>query len=234
MSEGEHIEGVMVEGRVGQFHRDVHSDTYNPERLERAYDEHAEHYDAMLRELAGDGTSGCSHYTTQFFARNVPVRGNMRILDAGVGTGIGGVELRELGYRPLSIVGVDLSTKMLEQARRRGIYEALHRACFPETSRILGDDEFDAVLCAGGFSHAAMPESALPDFVRVTRPGGMIVFSVRKSVFEESGSAIRAMIDRLAEDRRLEIVAQERGAYLPADGVEAVYFACTVLAREVA
>ena len=228
MNEDEHIEGAMIDGRVGQFHRDVHSDTYNPERLERAYDEHAEHYDEMLRELAGDGTSGCSHYTTQFFGRNVPVRENLRILDAGVGTGIGAVELAQLGYTPLSIVGIDLSRKMLEQAGRRGIYEALHRACFPETSHILRDDEFDAVLCAGGFSHAAMPESALPDFVRVTRPGGWIVFSVRKSVYEQSGSAIRAMIDRLVGDGRLEIVTQECGAYLPADGVEAVYFACKV------
>ncbi len=59
----------------------------------------------------------------------------------------------------------------------------------------------------------------------------MIVFSVRKSVYEESNSAIRAMIDRLAEDRLLEIVTQECGAYLPADGVEAVYFACKVLAH---
>ncbi|NEO94344.1 MAG: class I SAM-dependent methyltransferase, partial [Moorea sp. SIO3G5] len=85
------------------------------------------------------------------------------------------------------------------------------------------------VLCAGGFSHAAMPESAMPEFVRVTRPGGFVVFSVRKSVYDKSDSAITAMIKRLEEDRSWKIVAQECGKYLPADGVQAVYFACQVL-----
>lgn len=228
MSERDHIEGTMADGRVGQFHRDVHSLTYDPERLEHAYDKHADHYDEFLLELAGDGTSGCSHYTTQFFSRHVPIQQGIRVLDAGAGTGIGGVELIQLGYTPLSIVGVDLSSKMLKHAEKRGIYEALHHACFPETGNILQSDEFDAVLCAGGFSHAAMPESALPDFVRVTRPGGIIVFSVRKSVHEKPGSEISVMIDHLEKKQLWDIIAQERGAYLPADGVDAVYFACRV------
>ena len=118
---------------------------------------------------------------------------------------------------------------MLEQARKRGIYEQLHYARFPETQEILQPDEFDAVLCAGGFSHAAMPESAIPEFIRVTRPGGFIVFSVRKSVYEKSDSAITATIKRLEENHSWNIVAQECGEYLPADGVKAVYFACQVL-----
>ena len=227
--EQNHIEGKIVDGRLGQFHRDVHSLTYDPERLERAYDKHAENYDGFLLELSGNGTSGCSHYTTLFFSKHVPIRKNLRILDAGVGTGIGGVELINLGYDPLSIVGVDLSSKMLQQARKRGIYEALHHGCFPETKDILQPDEFDAVLCAGGFSHAAMPPSAMPEFIRVTKPGGFVVFSVRKSVYEESDSAIAAMIKHLEENQSWNITAQECGDYLPADGVQAIYFACQVI-----
>ncbi|ELS01604.1 methylase involved in ubiquinone/menaquinone biosynthesis [Xenococcus sp. PCC 7305] len=224
----DHIEGQMVEGPIGEFHRDVHSLVYDPDRLEQAYDKHAENYDEFLQELAGDGTSGCSHYTTLFFSKIVPLQKNMRILDAGVGTGIGGVELLSLGYTPLSIVGVDLSSKMLAQAEQRGIYEALHYARFPETNDILPSDEFDAVLCAGGFSHCAMPASALPEFIRVTRTDGFIVFSVRKSVYEEPNSEIKATINQLEAAGHWKIMAQECGAYLPADGVEAIYIACRV------
>ncbi|MGK7905156.1 MAG: class I SAM-dependent methyltransferase [Hormoscilla sp.] len=223
-----HIEGKIVDGRLGQFHKDVHSLTYDPDRLERAYDKYAHEYDELLLELAGDGTSGCSHYTTLFFSRVVPIQKNLRILDAGVGTGIGGVELINLGYTPLEIVGVDLSSKMLVQAEKRGVYEALHHARFPETGDILQSDEFDAVLCAGGFSHSAMPEVAMPEFARVTRPGGFVVFSVRQSVYEESNSQMKAMVSRLEEARVWDVVAQECGAYLPADGVKAVYIACRV------
>jgi len=224
----EHIEGQIVNGRIGQFHKDVHSRTYDPDRLERAYDKHAENYDEFLLELSGDGTSGCSYYTTLFFSKIVPIQKNMRILDAGVGTGIGGVELIRLGYKTLSIVGVDLSSKMLAQAEKRGIYKALHYARFPETGEILHSDEFDAVLCAGGFSHSAMPASAIPEFIRVTRPGGFVVFSVRKSVYEEPNSEIRMTVEKLEEARFWDVVAQECGAYLPADGVEAIYVACRV------
>ena len=223
-----HIEGKIVDGRLGQFHKDVHSLTYDPDRLEQAYDKHAQNYDEFLLELAGDGTSGCSHYTTLFFSKIVPIQKNLRILGAGVGTGIGGVELINLGYTPLSIVGVDLSSNMLAQAQKRGVYEALHYARFPETGDILQSDEFDAVLCAGGFSHATMPASAMPEFVRVTRPGGFVVFSIRKSVYEEPNSEIKATINQLESTGVWDIVAQECGAYLPADGVQAIYIACQV------
>ncbi len=228
MSQADHIEGKITDGRLGQFHKDVHSLTYDPDRLERAYDKYAQDYDQLLRELAGDGTSGCSHYTTLFFSKNVPVQKNLRILDAGVGTGIGGVELINLGYTPLSIVGVDLSAKMLAQAQKRGIYEALHHARFPETGDILHSNEFDAVLCAGGFSHSTMPVSAIPEFIRVTRPGGFVVFSVRESVYNEPNSEIKAAISQLESAGCWDVIAQESGAYLPADGVQAVYIACRV------
>ncbi len=61
-TEAEHIEGKIIDGRLGQFHKDVHSLTYDPDRLERSYDKHAQNYDEFLLELAGDGTSGCSYY----------------------------------------------------------------------------------------------------------------------------------------------------------------------------
>lgn len=61
--------------------------------LVRAYDKHAANYDEFLLELSGDGTSGCSYYTTLFFSKIVPIGKNLRILDAGVGTGMGAVEL---------------------------------------------------------------------------------------------------------------------------------------------
>lgn len=123
---------------------------------------------------------------------------------------------------------------MLAQERKRGIYEALHYARFPETDNILQGNEFDAVLCAGGFSHSAMPASAMPasampGFARVTKPGGFIVFSVRKSVYEEPNSEMKAMVERLNSDRIWDVVALEVGPYLPAEGVEAVYIACRVL-----
>ncbi len=49
-------------------------------------------------------------------------QGDLEILDAGCGTGLCGVHLRSCAQR---LVGVDLSAKMLEKARARGLYDDL-------------------------------------------------------------------------------------------------------------
>jgi len=223
-----HIEGQCQDGDVGQFHRDVHSMTYDPDRLERVYDKYAASYDKLLLKLAGDGTSGCSYYTTSFFARVVPKHKGLHVLDAGVGTGIGGQELIDFGFEDLQLEGADLSSGMLEQARQRGIYQKLHHIRFPDSQAVLATNDFDAVLCAGSFSHGAMPASAMADFARVTKPGGIVVFSVRQSVYEEANSEMKAAVDNLVDSGIWQVMVEEVGEYLPADGVKAIYLACRV------
>jgi predicted TPR repeat methyltransferase len=52
-------------------------------------------------------------------------RGNLAVLDAGCGTGLCGIQLRPFASR---LDGVDLSSKMLAMAGRRGIYDRLEVA----------------------------------------------------------------------------------------------------------
>ncbi|MBO1346685.1 MAG: methyltransferase domain-containing protein [Hormoscilla sp. GUM202] len=47
------------------------------------------------------------------------------ILDAGAGTGMVGEALGELGYS--KITALDLSSEMLEVARKKGVYQALYQ-----------------------------------------------------------------------------------------------------------
>jgi predicted TPR repeat methyltransferase len=48
-----------------------------------------------------------------------------RVVDLGCGSGLSGLALRPLARQ---LIGVDLSPRMLERARQRGIYDALHQA----------------------------------------------------------------------------------------------------------
>ena len=52
------------------------------------------------------------------------------ILDAGAGTGLVGECLHQMGYRNLT--AMDLSTGMLEVARRKNIYQALDQMTMGE------------------------------------------------------------------------------------------------------
>ena len=56
----------------------------------------------------------------QLIARTVPADARLDILDIGCGTGLMGAGLRALKR---TLTGVDLSPNMLEQARRRGLYD---------------------------------------------------------------------------------------------------------------
>ena len=106
------------------------------------------------------------------------------ILDAGAGTGITGEILALLGYG--DIVGIDVAPKMLELARSKGAYRELRqmelggRLDFP-------DDAFGSVVSTGVFAAGHAPPESFDDLIRVTKPGGYMILSVRTDVFEEGG-----------------------------------------------
>ena len=105
------------------------------------------------------------------FARRVPRHG--RILDAGAGTGIVGELLHDAGFEFL--VAMDLSQGMLDEAAGKGVYKEFHRMAmgmpldFPPRY-------FDGVISVGVFTVGHAPAGSFDELVRVTRPGGHIVF----------------------------------------------------------
>ena len=136
-----------------------------------AYDDWAEDYDADLVGL-GYRTPGV---VAGFFGRYVP-RDAAPILDAGAGTGFLGEALTVLGYGGL--VAVDLSEGMLKVAGRKGIYDELRQM------RLGGpldfaDDHFAAATSIGTFTAGHAKADSLDELIRITRPGGHMIFSIR-------------------------------------------------------
>ena len=135
-----------------------------------------------------------------FFARHVPVA-STPILDAGCGTGLAGDCLRVLGYGEL--VGIDLSEPMLAHAARLGIYAALRpmilgeRLDFPAAS-------FAAVIASGVFTEGHAPHASFDELIRITRPGGRLVFNVRDDIYE--GHGFRERQDALAAAGRWRLL----------------------------
>ena len=120
---------------------------------------------------------------TGWVARYVPMGGGP-LLDAGCGTGLSGPYLRALGYE--AIEGLDFSEEMLGLARQRNAYRVLKRATLGETLPWV-DNHFVAFLSTGVFTEGHAPASGLEELVRITRPGGHAIFTVRDSVIEEGG-----------------------------------------------
>ncbi|CAN5507103.1 MAG: methyltransferase domain-containing protein [Nocardioidaceae bacterium] len=105
-----------------------------------------------------------------------PARGQ-RLLDVGCGTGEDTRTLAAHVGPTGSVIGVDPSETMLEEARRR----TGHRNMQVEfrrgdaTDLALDDGSVDGCRCERVFQHLPEPERAMAELVRVTRPGGRIV-----------------------------------------------------------
>ena len=77
-----------------------------------------------------------------------------------------------------SLEGLDISPGMLDEARKKQCYTALHEQ---DLSRplALSDGTFDAVVSVGVFVRSHAPSSCFDELIRITRPGGHIVFTLR-------------------------------------------------------
>ena len=111
-----------------------------------------------------------------------------RVLDLGCGTGLVGVELREISG---SIVGVDLSAEMIVHSERKGAYDALHQA---EIAAWLAADgtQYSLIVAAEVAIYLGDMAPVFPLIRRCLAPGGRFIFSTEREaearvVLRESG-----------------------------------------------
>lgn len=151
----------------------------NEQELEERYDQWAEEYDADLESEYGWISP---QRTSETLAKYVGK--DESILDAGAGTGLVGECLHQMGYT--NMTAMDLSTGMLEVARRKNIYNGLDQMTMGETLDY-ETDRFDASVVVGVFTQGHAPASSLDELVRVVKAGGYIAFSLRTDTYLENG-----------------------------------------------
>jgi len=89
-----------------------------------------------------------------------------------------------MGYSNLA--AMDLSQGMLDESRKKNVYQEFHQMVMGETLGFPAG-AFDAVITVGVFTLGHAPPSSLDELVRVTKPGGHIVFSLRPDVYLNDG-----------------------------------------------
>jgi len=156
----------------------IYSSKDNKELAER-YDQWARDYDVDLDEEFG--WLG-PQQAVEYFMRYVPREA--RILDAGAGTGLVGTLLAKQGYK--NIVAMDLSQGMLDEAKEKNAYREFHQMVMGETLDY-ATDSFDAVISVGVLTVGHAPASSFDELIRITKPGGYIIFSLRPDVYRDSG-----------------------------------------------
>ena len=147
--------------------------------LMEVYDGWADRYDRELLEDWGY-TSPQKAVQLLLEAMGSP---ELAVLDAGCGTGLVGVRLKEAGMS--SLTGIDYSPGMLAEAERKGVYDALHTMDM-NLPLTLPSDSYDAVTCIGTFTSTHVKPEAVTELARVTRSGGVLVFTVRDDYWQST------------------------------------------------
>jgi SAM-dependent methyltransferase len=146
------------------------------DELSDAYDAWAASYDTDMAEV------GYRHpaIALAMLCRHLPV-GSAPILDAGAGTGLVGELLGTVGYPEVD--ALDASEGMLAVASRKGAYRELHHGFLGEPLPFEGA-RYAAAVSTGVFTAGHVGVEGLPELFRVVRPGGLIVLSVKVTVWE--------------------------------------------------
>ena len=99
----------------------------------------------------------------------------IKIIDAGAGTGLAGETLNKLGYTDID--ALDLSKEMLNEAEKKNVYKKL--ICAPLNEQRNPDietAEYHALICTGTLLAAHVRAEALDEMTRMVKPGKEFLF----------------------------------------------------------
>jgi len=132
---------------------------------------------------------------------------NVSILDVAAGTGLLGAEISRNGY--VVIDGLDCSLGMLGQARKQNIYKNYIHATVEGIGSIpVTSDAYDVLVCSNGFAPGQIYPSALPELLRVLRPGGYILIAM-KDGYNQASQRFAMMdtnINDLVKTKKAELI----------------------------
>jgi len=195
-----------------------------PERASDAYvvqlfDRFAASFDLKLAQLDYRAPALCAQVLRR---RAGAPEARRRVLDAGCGTGLCGPLLRPYAAE---LIGVDLSARMLDHARERGVYDQIEQS---ELGAWLAGQaaSFDLIVSADTLCYFGSLQSVLTAAKCASRPGGWFVFTVEALDEPEPAGYRLRYHGRYAHDRAV----LER--WLVAAGWQGIELAEVVLRQE--
>jgi predicted TPR repeat methyltransferase len=183
--------------------------------VEMTFDSFAATFDSKLARLLYRAPALVA---TMLAEPGVEASKSLDVLDAGCGTGLCGPLIAPYARR---LVGVDLSARMIDQARARNVYDELVQR---ELTAYLADstDAFDVIVSADTLVYFGALEGVVAAAANALRPGARLIFTVEEltGAGSDAGYSIglhgryghtRPYIERVLADANLrpEIVPAE-------------------------
>lgn len=118
-----------------------------------------------------------------------PPQAALDIADLGCGTGLAAAALRPYARQ---LQGCDLSAGMLEQARRRDLYDRLVQQELVAFLDAAGAAAFDLLVCADTLIYIGDLAPVMAAAARALRPGGRLIFTI-ETLPEDDAQPVRLL-----------------------------------------
>ena len=167
-------ENPFVIQHLNAINENNHNDSQLSEYAKGLFDHYAENFDQHLL--------GNLEYKTPFeIVENIKSIDNFtpqKILDLGCGTGLFGKAIKEV-FKDAELVGVDISEKMLDIARKTGLYNKLKSMDINKyISR--GSKDFDLVVASDVLLYIGDLGNVFSNLSKILSENGYFIFSVEK------------------------------------------------------
>ena len=185
----------------------------NDEKIKFVYEEWAQNYDSDNDHLLGTVSQP---QCVKLVAKELEDK-NAEMIDIGCGTGLVGEHLKAFGFKNFD--GIDISEKMLEIAKTRGYRKLLLGSLNKDLP--IYNNTYDVTFCVGVFTHGHVKSDRVSELLRITKPGGLICFTVNEGVYEEYG--FKNTIYQYEKEKKWRVLFFDKDDYMTKKEVKGYY-----------
>lgn len=182
--------------------------------IESTFDSYAEKFDGhLLESLQYNAPKKLAELIVSHSAASFE-----NVLDLGCGTGLAGLEIAAMSQR---MVGVDLSSNMLDKARQRNIYHGLYQSDLLSHMRQEKAQSYDLIISADVFVYFGKLDEVMHEIARLLRPGGLVAFTAETLELEGFEYRLNSTgryahseryLKKLALDHRFKVYEMQKSA----------------------
>ena len=184
--------------------------TNTQDEVNSLYERWAKSYD---QELVGHGYATplrCARALSDHVKRR-----DEPILDFGCGTGLSGQELINVGLEVID--GCDISPKMVDLAREKGIYRKLW-VTDSDSSPVVPIGQYKHIAAVGVISVGAAPISLMDDLIGALPSGGTLTFSFNDHALKDPSFEMRVF--EYVDTGAAQLLFKEYGEHIPGIGLK--------------
>ena len=189
------------------------SNAQNEDDLMNVYQRWAADYDDDNDNLLGTVSQPLSVQIFQEYVKNK----ELKIIDVGCGTGLVGRELERAGFSNFD--GIDISKEMIDIAKQRG-YSNLFLGSLNDRLPF-ADNDYDAALCVGVFTHGHVDSEGLNELSRIVKPGGILCFTINEGVYKSYG--FNSKIESFESKHVWKVIELHKKDYMIKENVKGIY-----------